>query len=72
MRVWRVLKNIGIHKTGKFWFRQARSFYAYSQTRVQQPTLGPENCGRYAEGCLKKISGTQALDWLLWLQTGCC
>ena len=24
---------------------------------VQQPPLGPEKCGRYAEGCLEKISG---------------
>jgi hypothetical protein len=29
----------------------------YSQTCVQRPPLGPEKCGRYAEGCLKKISG---------------
>jgi hypothetical protein len=29
----------------------------YSQTCVQRPPLGPEKCGRYAEGCLKKITG---------------
>ena len=29
----------------------------YSQTCVQRPRLGPEKCCRYAEGCMKKISG---------------
>jgi hypothetical protein len=29
----------------------------YSQTCVQRPPLGPEKCGRYAEGYMKKISG---------------
>jgi hypothetical protein len=27
------------------------------ETCVQRPPLGPEKCGRYAEGCLKKIIG---------------
>ena len=46
--------------------------YKYSQTCVQQPSLGPEKCGRYAEGCKKKISGKKAQGWSLWLQTGRC
>ena len=29
----------------------------YSQTCVQRPPLGPEKRGRYAEDCMKKISG---------------
>jgi hypothetical protein len=29
----------------------------YSQTCVQWLPLGPEKRGRYAEGCMKKISG---------------
>jgi hypothetical protein len=29
----------------------------YSQTCVQRPPLGPEKCGRYGEGYMKKISG---------------
>ena len=29
----------------------------YSQTCVQRLPLGPEKCGRYAEGCMEKISG---------------
>ena len=37
----------------------------YSQTCVQRPPLGPEKCGRYAEGCLKKTSGMEASDWPL-------
>jgi hypothetical protein len=32
-------------------------FYKYSRTCVQRPPLGPEKCGRYAEGYMKKISG---------------
>jgi len=31
--------------------------YKYSQTCVQRPPLGPEKHGRYAKGCMKKISG---------------
>jgi hypothetical protein len=31
--------------------------FKYSQTCEQRPPLGLEKCGRYAEGCLKKISG---------------
>jgi hypothetical protein len=31
--------------------------FIYSQTCVQRPPLGPEKRGRYAEGCMKKISG---------------
>ena len=42
----------------------------YSQTCVQRPPLGPEKRGRYAEGCMKKISGKQASGWSLWLQAG--
>jgi hypothetical protein len=29
----------------------------HSQTCLQRPTLGPEKCGRFAEGCLKNIRG---------------
>jgi hypothetical protein len=39
----------------------------YSQTCVQQPPLGPEKRGRYAEGCMIKISGKWASCWPLWL-----
>jgi hypothetical protein len=48
------------------------SRFKYSQTCVQRPPLEPEKCGRYTEVCLKKISGKEASDWLLWLQTGQC
>jgi hypothetical protein len=44
----------------------------YSQTCVQRPPLGPEKRGRYAEGCIKKISDKWASGWLLWPQTGRC
>jgi hypothetical protein len=30
-----------------------------SQTCIQRPPLGPEKCGRYAEGCLKVVSKAQ-------------
>jgi len=33
------------------------SFKYYSQTRVQQPPLGPEKRSCYAQSSLKKISG---------------
>jgi hypothetical protein len=35
-----------------------KNTYKNSQTCAQWPLLGPEKRGRYAEGCLKKISGT--------------
>jgi hypothetical protein len=44
----------------------------YSQTCAKRPPLGPEKCGRYAEGCLKNISGKKASDWPLCCQTGRC
>jgi hypothetical protein len=43
--------------------------YKYSQTCVQQPSLESEKCGRYAEGCKKKIPGKKAQGWSLWLHT---
>ena len=33
----------------------------YSQTCIQRPPLGPEKCGCYTEGCLKK-SGVSNLQ----------
>ena len=37
----------------KIWLLESK----YSQTCAQRPPLGPEKCGRYAEGCMKKTSG---------------
>jgi len=34
--------------------------------------MGPEKCGHYAGGCLKKMSGKEGSGWFLWLQTGHC
>ena len=45
-----IIKNIS--QIVQSWY-----FCLYSQTCVQQPPLGHEKCGRYAESSLKKISG---------------
>jgi hypothetical protein len=59
-------KQITIHTVANLWtpsnswFGAAilnDSIWKYSQTCVQRSPLGPEKRGRYAEGCMKKISG---------------
>ena len=37
--------------------------FLYSQTCVQRPPLGPEKCGRYAEGCLRFRLIIVTLGW---------
>jgi len=46
--------NLKSCKVPKSWKTKLKM---YSQTCVQRPPSGPEKRGRYAQGCMKKISG---------------
>jgi hypothetical protein len=52
-----ILLTLSLYKDQFYQVRVYLLKAQYSQTCIQRPPLGPEKCGRYAEGCLKKISG---------------